>query len=154
MPRFAVVRVLRATRRFQRGVVPLVGEGYLSHTTKEKSFFRFFTVNRIFQLTLGRRKNSKKSQTQPSRIIISEKRTFGYAFGTARPKILKCFLKMPDREPSIQFSGFVAVNFCFREISHRPSDPCSSHLKNKAFWVHMRFFWHKTELAQPKNFEG
>ena len=50
---------LKQTQRLQRGEMPLVGDGWFSHTAKETSFFISSIVSLTVELTFGRSRNSK-----------------------------------------------------------------------------------------------
>ena len=68
---------LRATQLLQRGVAPLVGDGYLVHVAKGTGFYIFSVVDLMFELTFGRCKNLKRSPVQVSHVFYPGNRTFG-----------------------------------------------------------------------------
>ena len=84
---------LRAIGRLQRGVVPLIGEGYLFHTEKETSLFIFSIVTLMFVLTFDRNENKKEVTGNFPGFFIPERGILGSPFKTTWPKNLKfCFL--------------------------------------------------------------
>ena len=59
---------------------------------------------------------------------------------------------IPNQKSILDYLGFVAVLFDFREIPRSPSSPSSFHLKNNVcFGIHMRFLLHRTGQADTKN---
>ena len=94
---------LRATRRLQRGVAPLVGG--------ETSFFVFPVVIMMFEITSGCCENVKECHVQSSRGIVPDKGLLSRPSKMTRPKILKWHFSIPHKKRSIKCPGSVAVTY-------------------------------------------
>ena len=121
--------VSRATGRLQRGVVPLDGD--LLHMAKAASFFIFFIVSLMMELTFGCCKNSKSTCDLPG--FLSRKKDFWVVLLEWLDRTFGNVFWIPSTKPSTKHPGFLAVFFSFREVPRGPSDPSSSHLKYNVF---------------------
>ena len=104
-------RIQRQLGALQTGLVPLVWDGYLFLTAKEKSLFIFSILDLMIAQTFRRCVNSKASNVQSSKRFFLDKKTFWScrASGTARPKIWKWIFWISNRRPCITFSGLLTV---------------------------------------------
>ena len=138
---------LRATQCLAKGVVPLLGDGFLFYTAGKTLFFMFSIVSINDWTNFWPLRKLKKSHVQSSRIFIRKKDVFGSCLWNGSTGNFEMILfGYPIKNLAfLDSSGFVAVMFSLREIPHRPSSPSSSHLKNNlCFGIHMRFLWHRT----------
>ena len=69
-----------------KDVVPLVGDGCLSRTAKERSFLIFPIVSMMFELTFWPLRKHTKSHVQSSWILSQKKRSLSRPSKTARSK--------------------------------------------------------------------
>ena len=102
----------------------------------------------------GRCQNSKQSWVQAFQAVYLRRKTFRSCTPNDSIENLKTnfFREYLANTTTLTFPKFVAVMFRAEGIPCKPSDSSSSHPKNNVFWVHMRFFWHKSENLQTKAF--
>ena len=105
---------LRATERYSKGVVPLVGYGYPPHTAKKSSSCTLFTGVVMVELIFGCCKNWKRAKYFLLRFSFLKRDFSMPQSNISSTKILKwCFLHIPyqkhDTQNSFCFSLFVLV---------------------------------------------
>ena len=130
------VRTLNLTRRWQRGVVPLAGDGFLLLTADGTAFFLFFSRYYDAWTNTGSLQKYEKSHVQSSRIFIPDNRLFGSSIQngstrTYRNNIFEC----PTIHAEINLSRLVVAMFSMGQIPRRPRHPSSSYPRNNVVLV-------------------
>ena len=146
----ALLFCVKMFSRRSRGVAPLVGKGFLFHTTRRRSFF-IFSIDTMMFWPLQK---LKKRHVQTSRIFFLEKKTFEACFWNGSTENLEMiFFGKPNRKSTLKFRGLWLSSLASKLSHVNPATPVHP-ISKTMFFGSSCSFCHKTGLAKTEHSES